>query len=276
MAHQMSEPTQVTITLHADAVVAPALMAVEQSVEMVSFCMQSLEKSDLSKPPEFEASRFQMKFTGKNLSIEERRTHYSNWVLSKGFQDLARGIRGMLEEAYFYVFTLDFLVKSGSTKTTWGALQQKIQEYRKQAEEANFPDLMKAVNGGLSSPLHFEKEFLSLQKVRNCLEHRDGVVGEKDADKDTKSLKLYLPQLKIYGEKDGTRTEIGKGSFVEKDTLIIIKNEIQEREFKLGERIAFKPEEFHDIGFGCWAFVQDLGSKLPEVKASDSGATTTA
>jgi hypothetical protein len=60
--------------------------------------------------------------------------------------------------------------------------------------------------------------------------------------------------------------EIGKGSFVEKDTIIEIRHEIQVREFKLGERIVFKPEEFHDIGCGCWAFAQDLGSKLPRVK----------
>jgi hypothetical protein len=126
---------------------------------------------------------------------------------------------------------------------------------------------MEAVNKGLTSPLHFEKEFLSLQQVRNCLEHRDGLVSERDADKDTRSLKLSLPRLGMYGEKDGKHTELGKGSFVEKDTMIFFKNEIQEREFKLGERIVFKPEEFHDIGFGCWAFAQDLGSKLPQVEA---------
>jgi hypothetical protein len=264
----MSEPTQITLTLHGDAVVAPALRAVEQSVDVVSFCMQSLEKTDLSKPPEFESSRFQMKFTGTNVSAEERKTRYMNWVLSKGFQDLARGIRGMLEEAYFYISMMDFLIKGSAQKTTWGSLQEKIQEYRKQAGAANFPDLMEAVNKGLTSPLHFEKEFLSLQQVRNCLEHRNGVVSERDADKDTRSLKLSLPHLRIYGEKDGKQIELGKGSFVEKDTMILFKNEIQVREFKLGERIVFKAEEFHDIGFGCWAFAQDLGSKLPQIETA--------
>jgi hypothetical protein len=123
---QMSEPTQVTLTLHGDAVVAPALRAIEESVDVVSFCMRSLEKADLSKPQEFESSRFQMKFTGTNVGAEERKTRYTNWVLSKGFQDLARGIRGMLEEAYFYISMMDFLVRNSAQKTTWGFLQEKI------------------------------------------------------------------------------------------------------------------------------------------------------
>ena len=33
-----------------------------------------------------------------------------------------------------------------------------------------------------------------------------------------------------------------------------MKNVIHEQEFKLGERITFKAEEFHDIGYGCWLF----------------------
>ena len=260
-------PTPVHITFSGDGVTAPALRAAQEAVDVVSFCMQSMETADLAKPPEFERSRFQMKFNSQLLTAEERKIQYTNWILSKGFQDLARGIRGMLEEAHYYISFLAWISQIPEKKTTWELCEQKQLEVRKQAADLGFPDLIVAVNKGLTSPLHFEKEFLSLQKVRNCLEHRNGIVSEKDLDKGSKILKLSLPQLKIYGEKDGITTELGKGSFVEKDTAIIFKNEIHEREFKLNERITFKPEEFHDIGFGCWAFASDLGSKLPQVKA---------
>jgi histidyl-tRNA synthetase len=270
----MQEPAELTLTLHPNAVVAPALRAVQQSVDMVSFSMQSLESADLSKPPEYDSSRFQMKFAGDESGPEERKTRYANWILSKGFQDLARGVRGMLEEAYFYI-KISSSFKS-KTKITWDAFQKQIAEYRKEAEDAKFPELMDAVNEGLSSPLHFETEFRSLQKVRNCLEHRDGLVSERDVDPQTNSLKLSLPHLRMYGEKDGIQIEIGKGSHVEKDTFIVLKNEIEEREFKLGERVTFRPEEFHDIGFGCWVFANDLGSKLPVPNNIPDGATAIA
>jgi hypothetical protein len=91
----------------------------------------------------------------------------------------------------------------------------RIQQFRKRAGEANFPDLIAQVNQGLTAPLHFESQFVSLQKVRNCLEHRDGVVGGKDVDPDTKVLRLALPRLKLFYETDGKEIEGGKGSQVE-------------------------------------------------------------
>ncbi len=260
----MSEPTQILLTLHPHGVAAPTLRAVEQSTEIVSFYMQSLEKADLSKAPEFERARFQVKFSSAANS-EERKVHYTSWILSKGFQDLARGIRTTLEEAYFYISLANSSDQLRWRKTTWDAVQQKIQQYHEEAEAMSFPELMGAVSRGLTSPLHFEKEFLSLQKVRNCLEHRDGIVGEKDVDKGTKLLKLSLPYLRMYGKRNGQITEVGKGSVLEAGSSIVLKNEIQEREFRLGERVTFNPEEFHDIGYGCLVFAQDLKSKLPQI-----------
>ena len=74
-----------------------------------------------------------------------------------------------------------------------------------------------------SPPLHFEKEFFSLNKVRNYLEHRNGVVGQRDLDKTTGMLELSLPCLKIFAEQDGTDIELVPGSRFEKDTIIAVK-----------------------------------------------------
>jgi hypothetical protein len=82
----------------------------------------------------------------------------------------------MLEEAYLYNSLAQL---KHSTGTTWGEFQIELQEFRKKASDANFPVLMGLVNAGLNDTLHFEREFRSLQKVRNCLEHRNGVVSGK-------------------------------------------------------------------------------------------------
>jgi hypothetical protein len=262
----VSQPQHIQLTLHGNAVVAPALRAIEQSIEIVSFCLVALEQADLSKPIEFEASRFQMKFANSDASTESRKAEYVNWILSRGFQELARGIRQMLEEAFFYNSMIEFSESKLPQTRTWGELQERMSEFREAATRASFPELMKLVNIGLTSPLHFESEFLSLQKVRNCLEHRGGTVAEKDTDPTTKLLRLALPRVKIFREEQGKEIELGKGSHVEKDTLVGFKNVVEEREFKLGERIVFNPSEFHDIGYGCWLFASDLGSKLPQLK----------
>jgi hypothetical protein len=177
----------------------------------------------------------------------------------------------MLEEGFLYNNMVEFFSQTDLSKTkTWGELQSIMESSRKTAGELYFPDLMARVNRGLTAPLHFEREFLSLQRVRNCLEHRDGVVTEKDVDPGTQVLRLGLPRLKLFYEEEGREIELLKGSHVEKDTLMSFKNVIEEREFKLGDRATFKAEEFHDIGFGCWVFTSDLGSKLPRLKDNAS------
>jgi hypothetical protein len=55
-----------------------------------------------------------------------------------------------------------------------------------------------------------------------------------------------------------------------------MKNVIHEQEFKLGERITFKAEEFHDIGYGCWLFASDLASKLPKLEGKVSNQAPSA
>lgn len=56
----MSEPLQVKLTLRADGVVAPALRAIIETIETINFCLTSIDEGNLSKPPEYAASRFHM------------------------------------------------------------------------------------------------------------------------------------------------------------------------------------------------------------------------
>jgi hypothetical protein len=43
---------------------------------------------------------------------------------------------------------------------------------------------------------------------------------------------------------------------------------IERREFRVGERVVFNPDEFSQIGLGCWAFADRLGRKLPKADAA--------
>lgn len=129
-----------------------------------------------------------------------------------------------------------------------------------------FPQLMAEVNNALAEELHFENEFLSIQKVRNCLEHRDGVVGDSDVDKETGRLLLSFPRLMMFVEKDGEIVEIGVGSSVEAGQSIGVKMATGTREFEHGTRIAFSEDDLSAIGWGCWAFASELQRKLPSLE----------
>jgi hypothetical protein len=249
----------VRITLNGNGVIAPALTALRTTLEALSICIHAIDNAQAVPP--LSTGFFRLRFEPAR-SIDERRSAYKDWLLAKAFHDLAKGIRLSLEEAYFYV---ELPKHQGSM--TWGKLQECIANVKKRASDLRFPDLMRIVNEGLTSKLHFEQEFLSLQKARNCLEHRNGVVGERDIDKDTRDLILALPWIKIFHMKDGVETELAIGDKFENDTEILMspKRVTEVARFKLGDRISFTPEKFERIAYGCWLFAQELGTKLPKL-----------
>jgi hypothetical protein len=122
------------------------------------------------------------------------------------------------------------------------------------------------VNGSLQSPLAFEAECLSLQKVRNCLEHRAGIVGLDDT-KGADALHLVLPVLQVFLIRDGVEVELqydmGEEGVVLAGQPIYLRRGSRERVYKLGERIQLSPADYQEITQACWMFVSDLGKKLP-------------
>jgi hypothetical protein len=113
-----------------------------------------------------------------------------------------------------------------------------------------------------TTPLEFTPEMQSLQDVRNCLEHRGGVVGEKDLDAAGK-LRLVLPTLVPFANEETGAVELHAGYYAKKNTEIVVKRISREREYALGERFAFTAQEFSEIANGCWLLSQSLLEKLP-------------
>src|SRR5215208_2641463 len=90
------------LTLNRDGVAAPIELAALVSIEVIAASLSAFASVDLKKPimPN-QFLRFQIR--GPEMTSDERREMYQNWLLAKGFQDLARGVRQSLEEAALYI-----------------------------------------------------------------------------------------------------------------------------------------------------------------------------
>ena len=265
----MAEPREIKLTLNPQGVINPLLRAFHDAVEVVTISLEAIDKANLSQPI-VAKGRMHLTLTDPNPKPDaDRRTEYSNWLVAKGFQEYVRGVRATLEEAYFYN-TLIVRARNSQPGMTnnWEAFRAEMNQIRKKAGNLGFPTLMREVSKNLSAPLHFEKEFLSLQKVRNCLEHRQGVVGSEDLDSGSGTLKLTFPRLRFTIEREGKEEEIGIGSVVEKDSVLRIGFASEHREFKPADKIIITSQDFCDIGWGCWAFADELGKKLPKLEAA--------
>lgn len=226
--------------------------------------------------PHLRGDFFTYQFNGLELTPDERRAAYENWVLAKGFQDLARGVRESLEEAYFYLTMIQF----PSGITTLEDIEKAMEDARVAANKLTFPALLEHVNEGLTERLAFDSEFLSLQKTRNCLEHRGGIVGAKDVEEDTGAMILSFPRFKMFymrgeeeveivpGEVIDTQQEdnpLGKGEMVR----MLGKRVTRTKAYALADRVTFTANDFYEIAMACVLFGQDLASKLPTLPPID-------
>jgi hypothetical protein len=253
-------------------------------MHVVSHFLQKLGEGDLAAPVSPTQS-IGYQFAFAEMRSDELKQLYQNWLLSKGFQGLAQGIRESLEEAYLYLRVAEIT----PAKTTWGQFQERVAKIRRLATKRNFPQLLTEVNAGLREPLHFEAEFLSMQKARNCLEHRRGIISEDDLESGCHSLTLSFPRLKIFYMRGDHEIEVVPGEVIDTHDIvaphernnaadgteipIFLRRETRRVSFALGERISFSVQEFNEIAAACHFFAADLAGKLPVLaRSADTAA----
>lgn len=212
-------------------------------------------------------------FNGIGMTDTERRVTYQNWILSKGFQDLARGVRETLEEAAFYLA----MIKREPGMTTLAKVEADMTAIRAAVAKLKFPKLLENVNTGLSEPMAFDAEFLSLQKVRNCLEHRGGRVGTRDVD-ESGNMTLSFPRLRAFYHHGEVEVEIVPGEAIDthdtgnpfgkgKEVPIYMNRVTRTRTYALNEPVVISASDFYEVAMACHLFASDVVAKLPTIPA---------
>lgn len=248
------------VTLNKDGVIGPAMEALRTAAGAIVVSLRAIDEADLEGPVEIAGPAMAFRLEDGQADAATRRDRYRTWLLAKGFQDLARGLRHTLEEALLWVE----LVRKQGERVPKGDFSAMVEGLRKRANAKNFPDLMAAVNDGLASKLHWEQQFMSLQKVRNCLEHRNGIVSQdKDADDGSNSLLLSIPRLQLVVKQGDKEDELFPGMLIKGGGEVLVRVTTRQRDYIVGERIAFTPDDFGEIAFACWMMAQELASKLP-------------
>jgi hypothetical protein len=257
----------IEITLHPDGVAVPTQQAATICKEVVDFYFDALAKADLTKKPPGRDTFFRFEINGPNLSEGERRVVHENWILAKAFQDLVRGVRASLEEAFFFVELLAVgRMRAKSTST----LDELFAPFRARAAKMKFPPLLAHVNSKLEKPLDFSDAYQSMQDARNCLEHRGGIVSKSDAGDDG-MMELRFPRMKMFFLDKGKETELQSETFVEADTEILMRLDVRIRRFKVGERLTIAVGDFDEIAFACFHFGNQLAQGLPKIVSKKSG-----
>jgi hypothetical protein len=267
---------QVQLHFDGNGVAAPGQLAAMEANEMVAFCLHAIESADLGAPPSAPISaKMHYSFTGIERTAVERKEFYIRWIVAKGLNELARGVRSTFEEALFFIERMKNLCGEMTTEE----FNSRIRAIRSRANRLNFPELMRQVNLGLTSPLTFEGEIASLQKVRNCLEHRAGVVGAADVD-DAQLLTLHLPRIKAFIWRNNEEIELEAGMQVEAGEELGVKRVTRTRSYSVGEKVIIDAADFSEIALPAICFREMWHRNFPQlfqlrenIKAENEGRT---
>jgi hypothetical protein len=139
----------------------------------------------------------------------------------------------------------------------------------------SFGDLLSQVNSKLSEPLKFLDAYESLQRARNCFEHRNGIVGDVDAPAGGVMI-LKFPRVKLFYLQKGKEIELEEGHTIdaqdgEDHVDVLMRIEPRERRFSRYHRLAIGIIDFNEIAFACNYFASDLAAKVSAVGGHSGG-----
>lgn len=193
--------------------------------------------------------------------LDSQKDLIKNWLIKKGFEDLAKGIKLSLIEAFYYSSLLQKSDEIKNLKT----FTEEINSLRKTAIEQSLPGLLSKVKPFLIKRFDYENEIISINNARNCLIHADGIVTDRHInDKENNQLIIKGNRFIYFFEKEGERYPMEFGKPGPENAALKMGAEKFEIRFNPGDRIKLDLKDFSDFITTCLYFGLDLKECLPK------------
>ena len=257
------QPIEIKLAL--ENIVNVFLEHLKETTNCVTHIYHSIEESniDLSKPLPTESFPLKINNNKPALTIKEQKIVSFEWVVRKAFEDFINGLTMSLKEANKIIETL-LLSEKPKYSMTKEEIENELEKINVKIEKLHFPELVKSIEDYLSCSLRFSEEIISINKIRNCLVHRNGVVSDKDV-RNNRDLELKWISLKWYTLIENISTEITydmrkNGITVSNLEYKVIDNR---KSFEKGQKISIDINEFNGIAYTCSEFARFLYSSIP-------------
>ena len=261
----------IAIALNPNGILAPLHRILRESLNNVALGLHAVDQYETDVLPNLPTSFFHFRIGDReekltDAQLEALKERYRMWMLTTAFGEFTKAVFAALREAYLLC---EVATSCRGTRKSLDEVRADIESIRTKAQKLALPTLVDGVSARLRAPLALREHVLSINKVRNCLEHRHGVVTKLDInDQANSALAVKWRRSKIFYEKDGREIEVTIGSIVEGPATVMHKFEDATKVFKLSERIRLTVDEFNEVMFTCYLLGQDIVSKLPALPAA--------
>jgi hypothetical protein len=251
----------------------------QRSIDLVAFGLQAAEnlKTDTLVFPE---ATFQViPAQDKTMGVEGVRGAFKAWVLANGLRDFVDAIGPSLEWArkicFFWTRQGKVSAKEDGSLHLFAQIGGKEWNEQLLREGAEFEywslrrkfDFLKQTYGFKVPDL--SESILSISYARNCLTHRQGIVGPEDI-RDTSQNKFVViwkkMQLTALGDTGSRDLELP--AEVKGGEQISFGFSDASKEFKIGERIEFTSQEFVQLASTCLLFAIQIRESIQALQQS--------
>lgn len=256
----MTEKGNIEIKFKLDEVANQCLFHIKETIDCVNQIYFSVKEASITnRPLPTDSLPIYIDDKRPRLTEAEQKEKTIIWLFKKAFEEFIAGLTKSLIEAYCFV-KLQRLASS-TFPGTKNQLEEEFKEIRINANKAHFPELIEHVEKELQHSLYLRDEILSVNRIRNCMVHRDGVVQQKDlSSSDTEKLILKWISIKNYTTQNGERIVLDyktreNGIFIQNLEMEQIQNM---KQFNLNDKIVIDLNEFNEVSYTCSMFVNNL------------------
>ncbi|MCI1753614.1 MAG: hypothetical protein LKM36_12350 [Flavobacteriales bacterium] len=196
-----------------------------------------------------------------------------NWLLKNAFEDFISGTNESLIEAYKFLHLRNLARKTRNQPfLDKPSLEGRLRQIEAHPMGMHVPALVQAIEKELGGPLQMTTEILSINKVRNCLVHRNGLVTALDVNyKDANCLRLlyidHIVHVKIDGHIHRLTRELKEQSPMVHGMQLEAKPTI--RDYAIGDLVSFDANLFNSVSYTCLCFTELMLQQLWKLVEQD-------
>jgi hypothetical protein len=205
----------------------------------------------------------------QTLLYEKAKEFFHEWCLKNSFRDAVEHLSSFLEECYivcaFFAARENGIIKGE-------AYNEIVLKNSSDFHRMNFPVKIEFLKSEFSVSSSLEEHVLSLNKVRNCLVHREGIVGKQDLNAPD-ALIAKFRELQILALSPDKKIEkVLKGpTVIDEGGHVAIRTQNTEKEFKLNEKIDLQPQEFANTVFTLFSFGVEIQKSISKHAGMEVG-----
>lgn len=194
------------------------------------------------------------------MNLEESKKYFKSWIIKKGFEDLIKGITLMLIDVCKVIEKQKKLL--AIQPKSWEELRVILDSAEHNLSREHFPKLIQIIQPYLTENLNYLEEINSINRVRRCLVHRDGIVTPIDFQNGENKLKLNWIYYEVTYEENGIRKPFAPMMLLTSKGKINLEEQKREKEFEENERIEIEYQLFNELIWTAFKFGEDLIHKL--------------